>query len=70
LSGLLLEYKTAFLHNLAQKRSVRARAARRFYPQEQTSSARPGMSVWCQKATKSILRVSCPCFDALASGRP
>jgi len=24
----------------------------------------------CQKATKSILRVSCPCFDALASGRP
>jgi hypothetical protein len=28
--------------------SVRARAARPFYPQEQTSSACPGMSVWCQ----------------------
>src|SRR5450631_1719497 len=28
--------------------SVRARAARRFYPQEPTSSACPGMSGWCQ----------------------
>jgi hypothetical protein len=27
--------------------SVRARAARPFYPQEQTSSACPSMSVWC-----------------------
>jgi hypothetical protein len=26
---------------------VQARAARPFYPQEQTSSACPGMSVWC-----------------------
>ena len=31
--------------------SVRARAARPFYPQEQTSSACPGMSVWCQQPT-------------------
>src|ERR1700682_5695943 len=29
--------------------NVRARAARPFYPQEQTSSACPGMSVWCQE---------------------
>ncbi len=33
--------------------SVRARAARPFYPQEQTSSACPDMSVWCQ-GTKSL----------------
>src|SRR5258706_9915463 len=31
--------------------SVRTRAARPFYPQEQTSSACPGMSVWCQYQT-------------------
>jgi hypothetical protein len=31
--------------------SVRVRAARLFYPQEQTSSARPGMSVWCHEQT-------------------
>jgi hypothetical protein len=28
--------------------SARVRAARPFYPQEQTSSACPNMSVWCQ----------------------
>jgi hypothetical protein len=28
--------------------SVQARAARLFYPQEQTSSAGASMSVWCQ----------------------
>jgi hypothetical protein len=31
--------------------SVRARAARPFYPQVQTSSPGPGMSVWCQMLT-------------------
>jgi hypothetical protein len=31
--------------------SVRARAARPFCPQEQISSACPGMSVWCQDRT-------------------
>src|SRR3982074_1783784 len=31
--------------------SVRARAARPFYPLEQTSSACPSMSVWCQFRT-------------------
>ena len=31
-------------------RKCRARAARPFYPQEQTSSACPGMSVWCQRS--------------------
>src|SRR5450631_4944328 len=31
--------------------SVRARVARPFYPQEQTSSACPGMSVWCHNRT-------------------
>jgi hypothetical protein len=31
--------------------SVQARAARPFYPQEQTSSACPGMSVWCHIRT-------------------
>src|SRR6266481_10081707 len=32
--------------------SARVRAARPFYPQEQTSSACPGMSVWCQHLHK------------------
>jgi hypothetical protein len=35
----------------AKNGSVRARAARPFYPQVQTSSACPGMSVWCQLLT-------------------
>src|SRR5216684_1127960 len=39
--------------------SVRARAARPFYPQEQTSSACPGMSVWCRTRTSSLW-VACP----------
>ena len=30
-------------------RLARVRAARPFYPQEQTSLACPGMSVWCQR---------------------
>src|SRR5450631_3174196 len=35
-------------------RSVRARAAHPFYPQEQTSSACPGMSVWCQERMRRV----------------
>ena len=31
-----------------QKRKCRVRAAPPFHPQDQTSSACPGMSVWCQ----------------------
>src|SRR4030088_827853 len=34
-----------------QNGSVRARAARPFYPQVQTSSACPSMSVWCHEPT-------------------
>jgi len=37
--------------------SVWARAARPFYPQEQTSSACPGMSVWCQQRTHAPQRL-------------
>jgi hypothetical protein len=40
--------------------SVRARAARPFYPQEQISSARLGVSVWCQQQTKKAAT-----FDAV-----
>jgi hypothetical protein len=36
--------------------SVRARVARPFYPQEQTSSACPGMPVWCQLLTNRYRR--------------
>jgi hypothetical protein len=38
--------------------SVRARAARPFYPQDQTSSACPDMSVWCHEQTWSIAEVA------------
>jgi hypothetical protein len=37
-----------FSHGLGQNGSVRARTALPFYPQNRTSSACPGMSVWCQ----------------------
>ena len=40
---------------LGQNGSVRARAARPSYPQEQISSACPGMSVWCQKLTLAAI---------------
>jgi hypothetical protein len=43
----LLSFHTAWVKN----GSVRVRAARPFYPQQQTSSACPGMSVWCQFQT-------------------
>src|SRR5260370_15451052 len=36
--------------------SVRARAARPFYPQEQTQSACPSMSVWCHKRSSATSR--------------
>ena len=41
--------------------SVRARAARRFYPQVQTSSACPGMSVWCHKQSSCAGRTATSC---------
>src|SRR5450755_70263 len=41
-----------------ENRSVRARAARPFYPQVQTSSACPGMSVWCQNQTRAPQQAS------------
>jgi len=44
-----LKNKKRFHTAWVKNGSVRARAARPFYPQEQTSSACPGMSVWCQK---------------------
>jgi hypothetical protein len=48
-----LKNKKRFHTAWVKNGSVRARAARPFYPQEQTSSACPGMSVWCQR-TKSL----------------
>src|SRR5712664_193226 len=38
-----------------QNGSVRARAARPLYPQEQTSSACASMSVWCQQRKPMVL---------------
>src|ERR1700730_3418167 len=38
--------------------SVRARATRRFYPQEQTWLACPGMSVWCHEETHAPQQIT------------
>ena len=40
--------------NRVKNGSVRARAARPFYPQEQISLACPGMSVWCHKQPHAL----------------
>jgi hypothetical protein len=56
--------------------NVRARAARLFYPQVQTSSACPGMSVWCQRTFADIAapysgcqRTSTPGFGFSLTGQ-
>jgi hypothetical protein len=42
--------------------SVRARVARPSYPQEQTSSACPGKSVWCQEETHALQQTASLCL--------
>src|SRR5260370_29994904 len=52
--GDLVHVGKFFARNLGRwvkNGNVRACAARPFYPQEQTSSACPCMSVWCQHET-------------------
>jgi hypothetical protein len=48
--------------------SVRARAARPFYPQEQTSSACPGMPVWCHFRTHAPQQ-NCISYSITSSAR-
>jgi len=79
--GLLLRSVTAMNEQLphghgrqpdrllwVKNRSVRVRAARPFYPQVQTSSARPGMSVWCQRTFADIAAPYSGCQRTSTSG--
>ncbi len=62
--------RARFYTSWVKNGSVRARAARPFYPQEQTTLACPGMSVWCQCTTAdSCTAAISTAFDHLLGAR-